>query len=86
MRSLFRNVFLAVVAALALTAVATATASAALPELVNSKGTELVKKKFTGEAKSGFALGLETGHFGSEECGKLSVAGEVKGTKGAKRR
>ena len=54
MRSLFRNVFLAVVAALALTAVATATASAALPELVNSKGAELVKKNFTtGATESG---------------------------------
>lgn len=81
MRSLFRNVFLAVVAALALTAVATATASAALPELVNSKGAELVKKNFTtGGHKA--ALGLEIFKHGHETCAELSFAGEVKGTKG----
>src|SRR5580700_6042846 len=51
MRSMFRNVLVAIVAVLALSAVASATASAALPEIVNSKGEALIKKKFTGEVK-----------------------------------
>jgi|HubBroStandDraft_4_1064222.scaffolds.fasta_scaffold180985_2 hypothetical protein len=82
MRSMFRNVLVAIVAVLALSAVATATASAALPEIVNSKGEELVKKKFTGEVHGTDAVGLEISGRGSEQCEELSFAGGVKGTKG----
>ncbi len=80
MRSMFRSVLVAIVAVLALSAVATATASAALPEIVNSKGEELVKKKFTGEV-TGTMIDEINGE-GAEECQKLTFAGEVKGTKG----
>jgi hypothetical protein len=80
MRSLFRNVFLAVVAVLALGGVATASASAALPELVNSKGAELVKKQFKGESSQRMIFEAQVG--GDQECEKLLLAGGVKGTKG----
>ena len=80
MRSMFRSVLVAIVAVLALSAVATATASAALPEIVNSKGEELVKKKFTGEVTE--KMTFEVVGQGTEECEKLSLAGGVKGTKG----
>jgi hypothetical protein len=82
MRSMFRNVLVAIVAVLALSAVASATASAALPEIVNSKGEELVKKKFTGEVHGTDAVGLEISGHGWEPCEELSFAGGVKGTKG----
>ncbi len=68
------------VGALALGAVASASASAVLPEIVNSKGAELVKKKFTGEVTQPMTAEIEG--VGDEECKKLEFAGEVKGTKG----
>ncbi len=68
------------VGALVLSAVASVSASAALPEIVNSKGAELVKKKFTG-GRSGKML-MEVFGQGGEECEELSLAGGVKGTKG----
>jgi|HubBroStandDraft_4_1064222.scaffolds.fasta_scaffold38028_2 hypothetical protein len=77
---MFRNVLVAIVAVLALSAVASATASAALPEIVNSKGEALIKKKFTGEVTE--RMIDEINGRGSEECQKLAFAGEVKGTKG----
>ncbi len=80
MRSMFRSVLVAIVAVLALSAVASATASAALPEIVNSKGEELVKKKFTGEVTE--RMVDEINGEGTEECQKLTFTGEVKGTKG----
>jgi hypothetical protein len=80
MRSVWRSVLLSMVAVLALSAVATATASAALPELVNGKGEELVSKKFSGEVKE--KMIFEIAGRGSEECQKSAFSGEVKGTKG----
>ena len=80
MRLMFRNMLVAIVAVLALSAVASATASAALPEIVNSKGEALVKKKFTGEVTE--RMIDEINGRGAEECQKLAFAGEIKGTKG----
>ncbi len=80
MRSMFRNMLVAIVAVLALSAVATATASATLPEIVNSKGEALGKKKFTGEVTE--RMIDEINGRGAEECQKLAFAGEIKGTKG----
>lgn len=80
MRSMYRNVLLAMVAVFALSAVATATASAALPELVNGKGEELVNKKFTGEVTEKMIFQIEG--KGTERCEEYAYAGEIKGTKG----
>ena len=83
MRSKFRTVVLVLVGALALSGVAVASASAALPEIVNSKGGELVKKKFTSKASTAESERfLETKTQGLFKCTGFSGKGEVKGTRG----
>jgi len=69
------------VGALALSAVASASASAVLPEIVNSKGGELVKKKFTSKGTESRDF-LTAANHGLFECVGFSGKGEVKGTRG----
>jgi hypothetical protein len=66
------------VAMLAISAIASASASAALPELVNSKGEELVKKKYTATSGKGK---FQTEKNGIIECEKDTATGEVTGPK-----
>jgi hypothetical protein len=73
-----RTAGLILVAMLAIGALAAATASAALPELVNSKGEALVKKKYT--SKSG-ASTLETEKNGAVKCKEGTDTGESTGPK-----
>jgi hypothetical protein len=72
-----RIIGLALVAMFAMSAVASATASAALPELVNSSGVELVKKNFT--IKSG--AGKLESTLGTVECSSDTGSGKVTGLK-----
>jgi hypothetical protein len=73
-----RTIGLALVAAFALSAIASATASAALPEIVNKEGKTLVKNKYT--SKSGKAT-LETGKNGAVICSASTDKGETTGVK-----
>lgn len=73
-----RTAGLILVALLAISAFATATASAALPELVNAEGKELVKKKYTATGGKGK---FQTEKNGTIECSKSTATGEVTGPK-----
>ncbi len=72
---------LAAVAALAFGAVAVATASAALPELVNNAGQELVSKKFTLGASTAIFETVGTVAKQQMPCKGVSATGEVSGAK-----
>jgi hypothetical protein len=73
-----RITMMALLAVFCLGAIAAATASAAAPELINSKGEEF-KGKFTGEGGSGT---LETVGGNEIKCSKTSATGEVTKAKG----
>ena len=73
-----KTIGLVFVAVLAMVAVTSATASAALPELVNKEGKEVVKKKFTGS--SGESV-FETKAGEKVKCSKGTSNNEVTGLK-----
>lgn len=77
-----RMLGLALVAVFALSAVAVASASAALPELVNKEGKEIKagKRGFTSEGTGGPYV-LETKSGNKIECSTLSNTGKVTGLK-----
>jgi hypothetical protein len=79
MRSKCKITMMVLVGALALGAVASASASAALPEMVNKEGKALVKSKFTGADVEGtLVFAIEA--WGALECtGFKSSGGEVTG-------
>src|SRR5580704_11396340 len=84
MRSALKSMLaVLVVATAALGVVAAAATAATLPELVNNKGVELAKNKFTikGTSNGSYVL-LETTKRHTVRCSGLSGNGEVKGTKG----
>lgn len=72
---------LCLVVVFALSAVASATASAAEPELVNTKGEALVKKNFSAKGGAGE---LTTKSNGAIKCKEAKAEGEVTGLKTAK--
>jgi hypothetical protein len=84
MRTALKSMLAVLVVAAGLLAVATATATAATqPELLNSKGVELVKKKFTlkGPSTQYNFLVVKLHEGEGLECRGLSGHGEVKGTR-----
>jgi hypothetical protein len=74
----FKTLGLALVAVFMIGVVASATASAALPELVNKEGKEVVKKKFTGTGAGGT---FETKGGEAVKCKAASSKGEITGLK-----
>lgn len=74
-----KTVVAVLVAVFGLSAIAAASASASLPELVNKEGKELVKKKFTGKA-SGESV-FETKGGEKLKCKAGTSKGEVTGLK-----
>jgi hypothetical protein len=74
----------ALAAVCAFGAVGTAVASAALPEIVNKEGKELVKKKFTGTVTGKVILGTSDTGEQFEFCKTGSAAGEIAGLSGGK--
>jgi hypothetical protein len=75
----FKALGLALVALFMIGSVASATASASLPELVNKEGKELVKKKFTGKATGTSTFETKSGE--AVKCKAGTTAGEVTGLK-----
>ena len=70
---------LALIAVFAMSLAASATASAALPELVNKEGKEVVKKKFTGKASGTSTFETKSGE--AVKCTGSTTKGEVTGLK-----
>jgi hypothetical protein len=75
----FRTLGLALVAVFMVSAVASATASAALPEMVNKEGKEVVKKSFTGKATGTSTFETKSGE--AVKCKAGTTAGKVTGLK-----
>jgi hypothetical protein len=76
---LARTIGLVLVAVFAMSAIATASASASLPELVNREGREVVKKKFTGKATGSSTFETKSGE--AVKCTGGTTKGEVTGVK-----
>ncbi len=81
MKSIHRGMFGALLAVVSLGALAVASASAALPELVNSRGEALVKRHITSTHKAGTPIVLETVSHTALVCSGISDVGEVSGRK-----
>lgn len=75
-----RIIVMTLLAVFCLGAVAASAASAALPEIVNKEGKELVNKKFSGKNTGSAEQVLETKAGKTIKCKTTSTTGEVKGT------
>jgi hypothetical protein len=81
MRIISRRVFVVLVAVCVMSAVGVASASAALPELVNKEGKALVKDKFSAEEISRVEFYTDWSGGVKFECEKAAVAGDFNGLK-----
>jgi hypothetical protein len=77
----FRKILVCLIAVFAISAIASASASAALPELVNKEGKALVKKKDKSNNVKGNIAVLETIGGSKVECKSVSDVSEITGTK-----
>jgi hypothetical protein len=81
MRIISRRVFVVLVAVCVMSVVAAASASAALPELVNKEGKALVKDKFSAESETYVEIYTDWSGGVKFECGTGAVAGDFNGLK-----
>jgi hypothetical protein len=74
-----RSLVVGLMVVFGLSSVGVASASAALPEMVNKEGKALVKSKFTGTTGFGHALTWVTKKNGGVTCSEAKGSGEVTG-------